>query len=79
MPDDWSRTGGPHLHWDSRCDAPMASWHRFDVVDSSYALDEPARWTVEASDGLALATRVEGADLVVDTVVGDHADVVSRG
>ena len=37
-PDDWSRSGHPHLHWDDRSDPPMASWHRFDLVDSSYAM-----------------------------------------
>ena len=37
-PDDWSRNGQPHPHWDDRSDAPMASWHRFDLVDSSYAV-----------------------------------------
>ena len=36
--DDWSRTGRPHPHWDDRSDPPMASWHRFDLVDSSYAM-----------------------------------------
>jgi hypothetical protein len=36
--DDWSRQGHPHPHWDDRSDPPMASWHRFDLVDSSYAL-----------------------------------------
>ena len=33
-PDDWSRDGRPHPHWDDRSDPPMASWHRFDLVDS---------------------------------------------
>ncbi|MEL7157713.1 MAG: hypothetical protein AAFN30_14075, partial [Actinomycetota bacterium] len=37
-PDDWSREGRPHPHWDDRSDPPMASWHRFDLVDSSYAM-----------------------------------------
>ncbi len=37
-PDDWTRSGRPHEHWDDRSDEPMASWHRFDLVDSSYAL-----------------------------------------
>ena len=37
-PDDWSRDGRPHPHWDNRSDPPMASWHRFDLTDSSYAL-----------------------------------------
>jgi hypothetical protein len=37
-PDDWSRRGQPHPHWDDRSDPPMASWHRFDLVDSAYAM-----------------------------------------
>lgn len=37
-PDDWSRSGHPHPHWDNRTGPPMLSWHRFDLVDSSYAL-----------------------------------------
>jgi hypothetical protein len=38
IPDNWDRDGRPHLHWDNRSDPPMASWHRFDVVESSYAI-----------------------------------------
>lgn len=37
-PDDWSRGGRPHEHWDDRTGPPMLSWHRFDLVDSAYAL-----------------------------------------
>ncbi len=44
-PDDWSRAGRPHAHWDDRSDPPMASWHRFDLVDSSYALGLMAQTT----------------------------------
>jgi len=44
-PDDWSRSGRPHAHWDDRSDPPMASWHRFDLVDSSYALGLMAQRT----------------------------------
>ena len=44
-PDDWSRAGHPHPHWDDHSDPPMASWHRFDLVDSSYALGLMARAT----------------------------------
>ena len=44
-PDDWSRVGLPHPHWDDRSDPPMASWHRFDLVDSSYALGLMAHTT----------------------------------
>ena len=58
-PDDWSREGHPHPHWDALSDPPMASWHRFDLVDSSYAMGLMARTTpawrepyVEILDGL---------------------------
>ena len=58
-PDDWTRQGRPHPHWDDRSDPPMASWHRFDLVDSSYAMGLMARTTpawreayVEILDGL---------------------------
>ncbi len=44
-PDDWSREGHPHPHWDDRTQEPMRSWHRFDLVESSYALGLMARTT----------------------------------
>ena len=37
-PDDWSRQGSPHPHWDDRTGEPMLSWHRFDLVDSAYSI-----------------------------------------
>ena len=37
-PDDWSREGQPHPHWDDRTGEPMLSWHRFDLVDSAYSI-----------------------------------------
>src|SRR5260370_2285881 len=37
-PDSWDRAGRPHPHWHDRSDPPMLSWHRFDLVDSSYAI-----------------------------------------
>jgi hypothetical protein len=38
-PDDWSQSGpGPHPHWDNQTGPPMLSWHRFDLIDSSYAV-----------------------------------------
>jgi len=43
--DDWGRAGQPHPHWDDRSDPPMASWHRFDLVDSSYAMGLMAQRT----------------------------------
>jgi hypothetical protein len=36
--DDWDRDGRPHPHWDDKSEAPMLSWHRFDLIDSSYAI-----------------------------------------
>jgi hypothetical protein len=36
-PDSWDRDGQPAEHWDCISDAPMLSWHRFDLLDSSYA------------------------------------------
>ena len=45
--DDWSREGQPHPHWDNRTGSPMLSWHRFDIVDSGYALGLMA-WTTPA-------------------------------
>jgi hypothetical protein len=37
-PDNWERGGRPHPHWDETTGEPMTSWHRFDLVDSSYAV-----------------------------------------
>ena len=37
-PDSWDRDGHPHPHWDDRSEAPMLSWHRFDLIDSTYAV-----------------------------------------
>lgn len=37
-PDSWDRGSEPHPHWDSRTGAPMTSWHRFDLLESSYAM-----------------------------------------
>ena len=37
-PDDWSQAGEPHPHWDNRSGPPMTAWHRFDLIDSSYAV-----------------------------------------
>jgi len=44
-PDNWDRDGRPHPHWDNRSDPPMASWHRFDLVESSYAIGIMAHTT----------------------------------
>jgi hypothetical protein len=37
-PDNWDRDGHPHAHWNETTGEPMTSWHRFDLVDSSYAM-----------------------------------------
>jgi hypothetical protein len=37
-PDDWDRSGRPHPHWDDLSDPPMLCWHRFDLIDSTYAI-----------------------------------------
>lgn len=37
-PDNWDRAGAPHPHWDNTTGEPMLSWHRFDLIDSSYAV-----------------------------------------
>lgn len=36
--DDWSQAGRPHESWDHYSDSPLLSWHRFDLIDSSFAL-----------------------------------------
>jgi hypothetical protein len=36
-PDDWSREGEPHPWWDRKSLAPMLSFPRFDLSESSYA------------------------------------------
>ena len=47
-PDSWERDGKPHDHWDDTSEAPMLSWHRFDLIDSSYAValmaDQTPAW-----------------------------------
>lgn len=36
--DSWEREGHPHDHWDNVSDAPMLCYHRFDLIDSTYAV-----------------------------------------
>jgi hypothetical protein len=36
--DDWSRSGRPDSSWDNYSTTPFLSWHRFDLIDSTYAL-----------------------------------------
>ena len=47
-PDSWDRDGRPHEHWDALSEAPMLSWHRFDLIDSCYAValmaDQTPAW-----------------------------------
>lgn len=44
-PDDWSRAGEPHPWWDRYSVAPMLSFARFDLSESSYGLLLMARKT----------------------------------
>jgi hypothetical protein len=44
-PDDWSRSGEPHPWWDGKSLAPMLSFPRFDLSESSYGLLLLARKT----------------------------------
>lgn len=44
-PDDWSRNGKPHPWWDGKSLAPMLSFPRFDLSESSYGLLLLARKT----------------------------------
>ncbi len=37
-PDNWDKNGRPHPHWDALTGEPTSSWHRFDLLDSSYAM-----------------------------------------
>ncbi len=37
-PDSWEREGRPHEHWDNVSDPPMLCYHRFDLIDSTYAV-----------------------------------------
>ena len=37
-PDSWDREDHPHEHWDNTSDAPMLCYHRFDLIDSTYAV-----------------------------------------
>jgi hypothetical protein len=37
-PDSWERDGRPHPHWDNRSDPPWGCFHRFDLLESTYAV-----------------------------------------
>ena len=41
-PDNWDKDGEPHPHWDNITGAPMRSWHRMDLVQSSFAMVDMA-------------------------------------
>lgn len=36
--DNGDKNGHPHPHWDGTTGEPMLSWHRFDLIESSYAM-----------------------------------------
>src|SRR5262249_36856242 len=36
--DSWDRLDHPHEHWDNTSEAPMLCYHRFDLIDSTYAV-----------------------------------------
>ena len=36
--DNWDKGGQPSEMRDGKSDPPMLSWHRFDLIDSSYAM-----------------------------------------
>ncbi|MGH2963793.1 MAG: hypothetical protein ACRDMH_00180 [Solirubrobacterales bacterium] len=38
LADDWSKGGQPNEVWDNYSTPPTLSWHRFDLIDSCYAL-----------------------------------------
>lgn len=37
-PDSWDRESRPHEHWDDISTPPMLCFHRFDLIDSTYAV-----------------------------------------
>lgn len=47
-PDNWDKDGSPHPHWDGISNEPTLSWHRFDLIDSCYAValmaDQTPAW-----------------------------------
>jgi hypothetical protein len=36
--DDWSKEGQPSEMWDAKTLPPLLNWHRFDLLESSYAV-----------------------------------------
>ena len=64
-PDNWDKHGQPHAHWDAITGEPTTSWHRFDLIQSSYAMalmaDTTPAWREVYSTILdALAYRYTG-------------------
>ena len=64
-PDNWDKDGRPHAHWDGISGEPTASWHRMDLLHSSYAMalmaDTTPAWREVYSTILdALASRYTG-------------------
>ena len=65
------RDGRLHVTTSALHDAPT-SWR-------IRGLDDPAGWGASAPDGVPVTTRVDGTDLVIETVAGDHSYVISPG
>ena len=37
-PDNWDKDGQPHAHWDNITAEPVLSWHRMDLLQSSFSI-----------------------------------------
>ena len=61
-PDNWDKNGHPHPHWDGTTGEPILSWHRFDLIESSYAMALMAD-TIVLGDG---AIYMDGGSLNVN-------------
>lgn len=70
-PDNWEKDGTPHPHWDGISNEPTLSWHRFDLIDSCYAVALMADQTP--------AWRVVDGDLELTTTVGPHTILIAHG
>ena len=66
--DSWEREGHPHEHWDNTSEAPMLCYHRFDLIDSTYAVALMADRTPGVAGGLRADPR--RADLPPHRLVG---------
>src|SRR5271166_1954277 len=81
-PDDWSSSGTPHAWWDRDSTAPMCSFPRFDLNETSYVLPVLANLTPawrEAYTAIAdgLITRYTSFWAAVDwlTLIGPDPNV----